>query len=106
MNKHIVPRYKLILYFDLEPGTNERYYSFVMNEMVPAFQSMGLYMIQVYHTVWGTCPVRQAEFAAEDLMTVRTALESEHWQSLENKLTGMVSNYRRKVVPFRPGFQL
>ena len=106
MKKNIVPRYKLILFFDLLPGANEDYYTFVMNEMVPTAQSMGLYMLQVYHTVWGHCPLRQAEFVSEDLKTVQSVLESASWQGIEHELTKYVSNYQRKVVEFRPGFQL
>lgn len=106
MKKNIVPRYKLMLFFDLLPGTNEAYYSFVMNEMVPTAQSMGLYMVQVYHTVWGECPLRQAEFVSEDLETLQEVLDSDSWQGIEHKLNSFVSNYHRKIVPFRPGFQL
>jgi hypothetical protein len=101
----IIPHYKLILFYDLKPSEMELYYNFIMNEMVPAAQEMGLYMFRVYHTLWGDCPLRQAEFVAEDLETVRSALKSEIWQDLEIKLLDYASNYSRKIVHFRPGFQ-
>ncbi|MBN1202010.1 MAG: hypothetical protein JXJ20_09160 [Anaerolineae bacterium] len=106
MTKHIIPRYKLMLFYDLTPGDMETYYNFIMNEMVPAAHEMGLYMVQVYHTLWGDCPLRQAEFVAEDLTTIQTALHSDEWQVLEDKLLQHTANYSRKIVRFRPGFQL
>lgn len=106
MTKHITPRYKLMLFYDLSPGSSEAYYEFLMQEMVPAVQDMGLYMFRVFHTVWGDCPLRQAEFVAEDLVTVQAILASEEWQALEQKLMSYATNYHRKLVRFRPGFQM
>jgi len=105
MTKHIIPRYKLMLFYDLRPEEKELYYQFVMTEMVPAVQNMGLYFFRVYHTLWGECPLRQAEFVAEDLATIHTVLESELWRTLESRLMEHAINYRRKIVRFRPGFQ-
>ncbi len=106
MTQPIIPRYKLMLFYDLKPGDHKAYYEFVMNDFVPAAQGMGLYFAQVYHTLWGNCPLRQAEFVAEDLNTIRAVLESEDWRSLEHRLLHHAMNYRRKVVPYRPGFQI
>ncbi|NDJ76233.1 MAG: hypothetical protein GYB65_08230 [Chloroflexi bacterium] len=106
MTKHIVPRYKLVLCYDPKPGQLETYYNFVMNELVPAVQEMELYMFEVYHTLWGDFPHRQAEFVAEDLAIIHTALESDTWQTLEQTLMQYVTKYRRKIIPFRRGFQL
>lgn len=106
MSRTIIPRYKLMLFYDLKPGDHEPYYQFVMNDFVPAAQDMGLYMAQVYHTLWGNCPLRQTEFVAEDLDTIQAVLASEHWQMLEHALQQHAHNYRRKIVPFRPGFQI
>jgi len=106
MTKNIAPRYKLTLYYDLIPSQIEDYYNFVMHEMVPAAQQMELYMFEVYHTVWGDCPHRQAEFVTEDLPTLRSVLQSETWQTMEKKLQEYITNYTWKIIPFRQGFQL
>ena len=106
MTKQIVPRYKLMLFYDLPAADPEKYYSFVMTELVPSVQSMGLYMFRVYHTLWGNdCPLRQAEFVAEDLATIQAALSSDQWKEIEAKLAEHTTNYHRKIVKFRPGFQ-
>lgn len=107
MTKHIIPRYKLMLFYDPAPTQAETYYHFVMNEMVPTAQDMGLYMFRVFHTLWGQDqPVRQTEFVAEDLETIQAVLESDRWKALETQLEQYCTNYHRKVVPFKPGFQL
>jgi hypothetical protein len=107
MTKSIIPRYKLMLFYDPVPALSDRYYQFVMNEMVPTAQNGGLYMFRVFHTAWGTDqPVRQAEFVAEDLDSIRALLDSDEWRTLEEKMAQYCTNYHRKVVKFRPGFQL
>jgi hypothetical protein len=106
MTKHIIPQYKLILFYNPIPGDTEAYYNFVMNEMIPAAHDMELYIFQVFHTLWGDPPLRQTEFVAESLDTVRYVLGSDEWQALEEKLAQYVTDYRYKIVPFRRGFQL
>jgi hypothetical protein len=105
MTKRIIPRYKLILFYDPVDSELEVYYHFVMTEMVPAVHEMGLYIFRVFHTLWGDYPLRQTEFVAENLETIDAVLNSERWQELEAKLLGYATNYRRKIVRFRPGFQ-
>jgi hypothetical protein len=105
MTEHIIPRYKLMLFYDLRPGDAEAYHTFIMTEMVPAAHEMGLYIFQVFHTSWGDYPLRQTEFVAEDLGTIRAVLGSKEWQALEEKLLQHTVNYNRKIVRFRPGFQ-
>lgn len=75
-------------------------------KFVPSMQALKLYMFRVYHTAYGEHPIRQLEFLAEDLDTVRDALRSSTWQRLEEKLKGFVSDYSRKLITFRDGFQL
>lgn len=102
----IIPRYKLLLRYNINPETHDAYYTFVTQELVPSMQALGLYMFRAYHTAYGEYPMRQLEFLAEDLDAVRTALKSSTWQRLEEKLKGFVSDYSRKLVTFRDGFQI
>jgi hypothetical protein len=102
---HMKPRYKLILMYDIVAGENDKYFQFVVREFVPAVQDLGLYLWRVYHTAYGERPLRQVEFLAESLETVQTALSSPRWQSLEGRLEQYITNYTRKLVSFRDGFQ-
>jgi len=106
MTIRIIPRYKLLLRYNINPETHDAYYAFITQEFVPSLQALGLYMFRVYHTAYGEHPIRQLEFLAEDLDAVRMALKSSTWQRLEEKLKTFVSDYSRKLINFRDGFQL
>jgi hypothetical protein len=110
MTQTIVPRYKLILFYDLATVETEAYYQFVMSEMVPVAHEMGLYIFRAFHTIPGPearqQPMRQVEYVAEDLEAVETLLNSNEWHELEARFGQYVTNYSRKVVRFRQGFQL
>lgn len=102
----IIPRFKLLVQYNINPESHDEYYEFVTQEYVPGLQALGLYMYRVYHTAYGEHPIRQLEFLAEDLDTVRKAMHSATWQRLEDKLLGFISDYSRKVIAFREGFQI
>ena len=101
----IVPRYKMIVSYDVIPSTQDSYYQFVLGEMVPAMQEMGVYMTEAWHTAYGEYPIRMVTFVAEEMDIIYDMLESERWGDLETRLLSFIRNYTRKVVPYRQGFQ-
>ena len=101
----IVPRYKMIVSYDVVPSTQDSYYQFVLGEMVPAMQEMGVYMTEAWHTAYGEYPIRMVTFVAEEVDIIYDMLESERWGDLETRLLSFIRNYTRKVVPYRQGFQ-
>jgi hypothetical protein len=105
MAEMIIPKYKLMLTYDVSPDEEEAYYRFTLGEFVPSLQGMGLYLLRAWHTAYGDYPVRQSEFVAEELETIRRALNSDEFTDLEEQLLGYVTNYKRKVVRFSDRFQ-
>jgi hypothetical protein len=101
----IVPKYTVIFTYDLSPEQEEAYYRFALGEFVPGMQGLGLYLVRAWHTVYGSYPLRQSEFVAEDLKTVQDALDSEAFRDLESRLMGYVTNYNHKILHFSDGFQ-
>jgi hypothetical protein len=101
----IVPRYKMIVSYDVIPSTQDSYYQFVLGEMVPAMQEMGVYMTEAWHTAYGEYPIRMVTFVAEEVDIIYDMLESERWGDLETRLLSFIRNYTRKVVPYKQGFQ-
>ena len=63
----IVPRYRLLLRYDIRPDAMDTYYEFIMNEFIPALQSMGLYMAGVWHTAIAVCVGRGLVFRGVQL---------------------------------------
>lgn len=105
MSEMIIPQYKLMLTYDIIPEAAEAYYRFTMGEFVPTLQNMGLFLLRAWHTAYGDYPVRQSEFVAEDLDTVREVLSSQEFQEMESALQEFVTNYNRKLVRFSDRFQ-
>jgi aryl-phospho-beta-D-glucosidase BglC (GH1 family) len=101
----IYPRYKLLMMYDIRPELYEPYFQYIMSEFVPALQNMGLYMITAWHTAYGDYPVRLIEFVSEDLETMLEIFQSDRWDEMESQLKTYITNYERKVVRFRQGFQ-
>jgi hypothetical protein len=101
----IIPRYKMILSYDVPSASYESYYQFVLRELVPALQEEGLYMVEVWHTAYGDYPLRMVGFVAEDFYTIRELLSSKRWRDLEHHLLSYVRNYSCQIVRYRQGFQ-
>ena len=94
-------RVKLILTYDILPETQDLYYQFMLGEMVPAAQALGLLMNGAWHTAYGAYPVRLVEFIADDFQSLKSALDDPHWDQLETRLLEYVTGYRRKIVRLR-----
>jgi hypothetical protein len=92
---------KMILTYDILPDVQDRYYQFMLGEMVPTLQSMGLMMGGAWHTAYGAYPMRLVEFIAESRATLDNVLSTPAFDRLEGELQRFVTNYRRKTVPLR-----
>ena len=101
----IIPNYKVLVSYDIRPDMVEKYYYYVLKEFVPELESMGLYMFKIWHIAYGDYPIRQMEFVSEDLGTIRDVLSSDRWETLESSLKELTTDYERKIVPFRKGYQ-
>jgi hypothetical protein len=99
-------RTKLLLSYDVLPSTQEAYYQFVTNELLPQAQDLGLIIAEAWHTTYGNYPMRLTGFIAEDLATMKAILSSKEWQRLEAGLKQYVNSFSKKVVPYRNGFQI
>ena len=98
-------RIKLLMAYDVVPELQQAYYEFVLGEMVPTAQSMGLVLSEAWHTAYGDYPIRLNGFVARDRPSLDRVLSSPEWQQVEEKLKRFVTGYHRKVVPYREGFQ-
>ncbi len=97
---------KLLLTYDVRDEMAQEYRQFVLGEFLPAAQRMGLAVTEVWHTAWGDYPDRQTELVSRDEETMWRILNSPEWQEMEARLQEYVTDLERKVVPYRPGFQL
>ena len=94
-------RVKLILTYDIIAETQDRYYQYMLGELVPAAQGLGLMMAGAWHTAYGEYPIRLVEFIADDYDSLMTALASAQWEKREINLQKYVTDYKHKVVRLR-----
>ena len=94
-------KFKLILTYDIQPDVQDSYFEFMLGEMVPAVQSMGLQMNGAWHTAYGDYPVRLVEFVADDHDIVTNMLDTRLWNDMERRLRKYVTNYNKKIVRLR-----
>lgn len=105
MPKTIIPGYKLLLTYDIRPDRVENYYQYVLKEFVPELETMGIYLFRVWHVAWGDYPVRQLEFVVESRETLSRLSESPRFEDMETRLQEFTTDYERKTLRFRRGFQ-
>jgi hypothetical protein len=96
---------KLLLSFDPKPGPREAYFRYMMGEFIPTMESMGLRLVEAWHTAYGPYPLRLTGFVAEDRQQLEQILASDDFRALEQKLLEYVQNYHRRVVPLHRRFQ-
>lgn len=95
------PRFKLILTYDVRQDMQDTYLQFMLGELVPALQSLGLQMTGAWHTAYGHYPIRLVEFVGEDQAAIAGVLEAPQWKKLETRLLGFVTNYSKKTLRVR-----
>jgi hypothetical protein len=98
-------RVKMLMTYDVVPELQQAYYEFVLGEMIPTAQSMGLVLSEAWHTAYGAYPIRLNGFVARSKAELDRILATAEWQQLEEKLMRFVNGYQRKIVAYREGFQ-
>jgi len=97
---------KLLMSWDIKPGSESDYFEFVVREFAPGIMKMGVQPTEAWYTVFGDGPQILTGAVAEDLQTMQEILSSEEWQELKNKLFEYVTNFDFKIVRATGRFQL
>jgi len=97
---------KMMMTWDIIPGREQEYFEFVVRDLVPRMQSLGLEPMDAWFTIYGEQPQILAAFSVDNLDSLEQTLRSEEWKSLLNQLLDYVTNYTQKIVPMRSGFQI
>lgn len=97
---------KLIMRWDVRPETESEYFEFLVHELIPSMNKLGLTDIQVWYTAYGECEQKMTEGIAESPEVMAQALHSDDWHHLVDKLETFVQNYSQKVIRATHGFQI
>ena len=97
---------KLLMTWDILAGKEQEYFEFVVRDFIPSLQSIGMEPSDAWFTMYGKQPQIMASMVMPNLTALQTALDSQEWQSLKQRLLEYVENFDSKVVTARNGFQL
>ena len=97
---------KLLMTWDILPGKEQEYFEFVVRELVPGMQRLGIQPTEAWLTTFGERPQILTGGVTEDLRSMRGALATDEWRTLRERLGEFVSNFQLRVVRATGGFQM
>jgi hypothetical protein len=97
---------KLLLTWDILPGREQEYFEFVVRDFIPGVQKMGMEPSDAWFTVFGDQPQIMVSMQSASMENMEKILKSSDWDALKNQLLDYIEDFKYKIVPARPGFQL
>jgi hypothetical protein len=85
---------------------DSEYYEFLVHEFIPGLNKLGIAEIQVWATAYGECEQKMVSGITQSTEHMSTALHSDEWSDLTEKLDRFVDTYSQKVIAATAGFQL
>jgi hypothetical protein len=97
---------KLLMSWDLKPGSESDYFEFSVREFIPGMMKLGIQPTEAWYTTFGDGPQILIGGVTEDLPTMQSVLASEDWRKLQKQLFDYVSHFNFKIVRATGKFQL
>lgn len=97
---------KLLMSWDLKPGSESDYFEFAVREFIPGIMKLGIQPTEAWYTIVGDGPQILTGGVTEDLAAMQTVLASDEWRALQDKLFDYVTNFNYKIVRATGKFQL
>ncbi len=91
--------------WDISQENEQQYFEFVISELIPGVQRLGFHPLDAWATLYGDYPQIQVGMMAPDAESAQSALDSDAWATLREKLFEYIDNFSYKIVPARSGFQ-
>jgi len=98
--------FKLLMSWNIRSGQEEAYFEFVVREFGPGLVKLGVRPTDAWYTQYGDRPQILTGGVAENMEGLQTALTSDEWHSLREKLFTYVTDYNQKIVYASGGFQV
>ncbi len=97
---------KLLLSWNILEGQESAYMEFVVHELGPGLNELGLTITDAWYTIAGEGPQVIIGGVAEDRETLNRILEHPKWKQLQSKLMEYVFDYRQRITSPQGLFQL
>jgi len=98
--------FKILMSWNIRSGQEEAYFEFVVRELGPGLMQLGIRPSDAWYTQYGDRPQILTGGLAEDFESLQSALASDEWHNLKEKLLVYVTDYRQKIIHASGGFQL
>ena len=89
---------KLVMSWNIKSEEEQAYFEFMVQEFAPRVMKLGLRPVEAWYTVFGVGPQIITVGEAADRETLDTALQSNEWTELLEKLNGYVTDYKQKII--------
>jgi hypothetical protein len=97
---------KLLMTWDILPGREQEYFEFVVRDLIPGMQRLGLEPTDAWFTLYGEQPQIMTSAQMPTLGSLNQVLGSTEWDDLTRLLLDFVENFTYKIVPAKAGFQI
>lgn len=97
---------KLLMTWDIREGKETSYMEFIVHELGPTLNQLGLTITDAWYTIAGEGPQVVVGGVAADRATLLKILQHPDWHKLQAKLLEYVTNYRQKITTPQGLFQL
>ncbi len=97
---------KLLLTWDIREGKESSYMDFVVHELGPGLNRLGLTITDAWYTVAGEGPQVIIGGVAENAEALQRVLQHPEWEKLRQKLLTYVVNFRQKITTPQGLFQI
>ncbi|HEY73768.1 MAG: hypothetical protein DRJ03_18160 [Chloroflexi bacterium] len=98
--------FKLLMSWNIRSGQEEAYFEFIVRKFGPGLVQLGIRPTDAWYTQYGDRPQILTGGITEDMESLQTALASDEWLNLREKLFTYVTDYSQKVVRASGGFQV
>lgn len=99
-------RVKLLMNWDVKAGVESEYSEFIVNEFIPRAKRLGFTDLQFWYTSYGECEQIQASGIVNSREQMNNIIDSDEWQSLQQRLHELVHKFTSKLIPASNGFQI
>jgi hypothetical protein len=89
---------RLVFSWNIKTDEETAYFEFIVQEFAPKIMKMGIRLTEAWYTTYGEGPQIIMPGVAADVEALQTALNSDEWIELVEKLNNFVTDYQCRML--------
>jgi hypothetical protein len=89
---------RLVFSWNIKTDEETAYFEFIVQEFAPKIMKMGIRLTEAWYTTYGEGPQIIMPGVAADAESLQTALNSDEWIELVDKLNNFVTDYQCRML--------